>query len=160
MSRPQRLVVNMYDPNWEPEDKWALVIWRRIPKDGTKDGILYDEVLKSIPYPVGHIALAGMAAEGRVRAWEEAPGINMVARGPFRACDYCGSLAPPGACRICFREPAANGNAEPERLPPAETVLQARRDALKLQAEELAEHEPAMEFLDPDDPAMWDQYTP
>lgn len=43
-------------------------------------------------------ALATLTGAGRVRVWQEAPGLHLVARGPFRVCERCGKLTAPGPC--------------------------------------------------------------
>lgn len=44
------------------------------------------------------VALFGLAMAGRVRLWQEAAGLHLVARGGFRICEACGKVCAPGPC--------------------------------------------------------------
>lgn len=94
-------------PGWMPKDPAERMVYERIPADGC--ALLYD-VIVDVPGLTGQrarAALFALAMGGKVRAWQEAPGIHLVARGPFRQCDRCGAQCAPGPCWACKADPIA-----------------------------------------------------
>lgn len=96
------------DPSWAPSDPAERAVWDRLPV-GQYAAITYEQAVE-VPGQTAkqsRMALLSLVMARKARAWAEAPGIMLVARGPFRACDRCGAYCAPGPCRSCRFDPAA-----------------------------------------------------
>lgn len=103
---PERLGSGTWDPTWSPSDTAERLVWANIPADGSAR---LHEVVVDVPGLTGQqarMALLALVMGRKARAWQEAPGIHLVARGPFRQCDRCGAQCAPGPCWACGHDPA------------------------------------------------------